>query len=231
MSFRTFAFIFASLIATASLAFSSAAIAATPKKTSTPSTSPAARPTATGGDTLISTAPGSGSQMPEFISGHLSLGGVYDFADSFEISGGQKADSEKAFNVLAQYELDQFSPGVAAQFGGTYDFSREVKNAGGLKVQEWTAYGELVGKLTPQLKVFGGVNYNFPNLTNAAQGASIKGKVAFQGGASYQINSHFAADARYRMLEMETSGPNGAGGTTTTTVKLSGFMFGGRYIF
>lgn len=185
----------------------------------------------TNSDTIASSLSRDGSTLPEAIKTHLSLFGMFDLADSFEVSGGQKADSERTFVLGANYEFNQFAPGIAAQLGGTYDFAREVKNSNGLKVSEWTTYGELTAKVTPAFKVMGGLNFNFPSLSNAADGASIKGKVGFQIGGSFQFNPQFAFDARYRQLEMDLTGNNGQGGTNSRGVKISGFMLGGRYIF
>jgi opacity protein-like surface antigen len=110
--------------------------------------------------------------------------------------------------------------------------SREVKNTNGLKIQEWTALAEAVAKVTPQFKLLGGFNYNFPSMTGAADGASIKGKIGYQFGASYQFTSNVAFDGRYRSLEMETTGKDAATGeSVSTTIKLAGFMLGGRYTF
>ena len=190
-----------------------------------------AKPTAKSDDTIMSSIGGSGSNIPAVLRTHLSLFGMFDMADSYEVSGGSKADAERAFVIGANYEFNQFTPGLAAQVGGTYDFAREVKNSGGLKVSEWTTYGELTAKVTSGFKVMGGMNFNFPSLSNAAAGADIKGKIGFQFGGSYQFTQNLAFDARYRMLEMDIKGNNGQGGTTSTGVKISGFMLGGRYIF
>lgn len=182
-------------------------------------------------DATIGSTLGGGATLPAAIRGHLSLFGMLDTADQFEISGGSKADSERTFLVGANYELDQFNPGMALQVGGSYDFAREVKNANGLKVSEWVGYGEVTAKVSPKFKVMGGMNFNFPSFSNAAPGASIKGKLGFQFGASFQFAPQVAFDARWRQLEMEVAGDNGQGGKTTSGVKISGFMLGGRYLF
>lgn len=182
-------------------------------------------------EATIGSSLGGGSSLPEAIKGHLSVFGMFDMADQFELSGGTKADSERTFLVGANYEFDQFNPGLSLQVGGSYDISREVKNSGGLKVSEWTGYGEVTAKVSPKFKVMGGMNYNFPSLSNAAAGASIKGKIGFQMGASFQFAPQLAFDARWRQLEMEVSGNNGQGGSTATGVKISGFMLGGRFLF
>lgn len=182
-------------------------------------------------EATIGSTLGGGSSLPESIKGHLSIFGMFDMADQFEVSGGTKADSERTFLIGANYEFDQFNPGLALQVGGSYDFAREVKNSGGLKVSEWTGYGEVTAKVSPKFKVMGGMNYNFPSLSNAAAGASVKGKIGFQMGASFQFAPQLAFDARWRQLEMEVSGNNGQGGSTSTGVKISGFMLGGRFLF
>jgi opacity protein-like surface antigen len=203
------------------------ALAAPAKKAS----APAAAPVAANDDTIAGSMSARGTSIPAAIHNHLSVSAKYDFADQIDVSGGNKLDAERSIVLGAQYEFDQFSPGLAAQVGGTYDINREVKNTNGLKVQEWTAYGELAAKVTPVFKVMGGLNYNFPNLTGAAPGASIKGKIGYQIGASYLAAPQIALEASYRQLEMEVSGPNGAGGTTSTGIKVAGFMLGGRYGF
>jgi hypothetical protein len=182
-------------------------------------------------EATIGAALGGASAIPEAIKGHLSIFGLFDMADQFEISGGTKADSERTFVVGANYEFDQFNPGLAIQLGGTYDVAREVKNSGGLKVSEWTGYGEVTAKVSPNFKFMGGMNYNLPSLSNAGAGASVKGKIGFQVGATFQFAPQIAFDARWRQLEMEVSASNGQGGSTSTGVKISGFMLGGRYIF
>ncbi len=182
-------------------------------------------------DTISASLGGSNANIPAVLKTHLSLFGMFDMADSYEISGGQKADAERTFLLGGQYEFNQFTPGLAAQVGGTYDFAREVKNTNGIKISEWTTYGELTAKVTSGFKVFGGMNFNFPSMSNAAAGASIKGKIGFQLGASYQFTPNLAFDARYRQLEMDLTSNNGQGGTTSQGVKISGLTLGGRYIF
>ncbi len=182
-------------------------------------------------DTIMSSLGSSNSNIPDVLRTHLSLFGMFDMADSYEVSGAPKADSERTFVLGAQYEFNQFTPGLAAQVGGTYDFAREVKNSNGIKINEWTTYGELTAKVTSGFKVFGGMNFNFPSISNAAAGASIKGKIGFQLGASYQFTPNLAFDARYRQLEMDLTSNNGQGGTNSQGVKISGLMLGGRYIF
>ncbi|MDX9731003.1 MAG: hypothetical protein RBT63_04470 [Bdellovibrionales bacterium] len=213
-SFRSFVLSSTALIALCAILTAPAASQAAPAKA-----------TKKADDTILGSS-GGGAGLPDFIKGHLSVFGMFDLADGYEVSGGQKADAERAFVLGANYEFNQFTPGLALQGGATYDFSREVKNSNGLKVSEWTTYGELTAKVTPQLKAMGGLNYNFPSLSNAAPGATIKGKVGFQIGASFLLNEKFAFDGRYRVIEHELSG-----GGQTTSAKIQGFMFGGRYIF
>ena len=188
-------------------------------------------PVAASDDTIAGSMGASGSTIPAVLHNHLSVSAKYDFADQVDVSGGNKLDAERSIVLGTQYEFNQFTPGLAAQVGGTYDINREVKNTNGLKIQEWTAYGELAAKVTPVFKVMGGLNYNFPNMTGAAAGASIKGKIGYQIGASYLVMPQIALEASYRQLEMEVSGSNGAGGTTSTGIKVAGFMLGGRYVF
>jgi hypothetical protein len=193
------------------------------------STSKAADPK--NNEATIGAAFGQTSSIPEALKGHLSIFGMFDMADQFEISGGTKADSERTFVLGANFEFDQFNPGLALQVGGTYDVSREVKNSGGLKVSEWTGYGEVTAKVSPKVKLMGGMNYNLPSLSNAGAGASVKGKIGFQMGATFQFAPQLAFDARWRQLEMEVSANNGQGGSNSTGAKISGFMLGGRFIF
>lgn len=161
----------------------------------------------------------------------LSVFGAYDFADSVSPSGGSNLDMDRAMQIGAQYEFSQFSPGVAGQVGGTYDFEHTIKNTNGLAYSDMTVFGELTAKLSPQLKVMGGLNYNFPSLKNAAPGASIKGKMGFQAGGSFQFARNFAVDARYRTLEMDVTGNSPDGTKSTTGIKVGGFILGGRYLF
>lgn len=192
---------------------------------------PAPKAASKNNDATIGSTLGGGTTLPAAIRGHLSLFGMLDTADQFEVSGSPKVESERTFLVGANYEFDQFNPGLALQVGGSYDFAREVKNANGLKVSEWVGYGEVTAKVSPKFKLMGGMNFNFPSFSNAPVGASIKGKLGFQFGASFQFTPQVAFDARWRQLEMEIAGDNGQGGKTTSGVKISGAMLGARYLF
>lgn len=174
-------------------------------------------------DTLL--GGGGGGSAANALKDHLSLFLMWDFADKFEASGGN-ADAEKTFLFGANYEFDQFEQGISAQVGATYDFAREIKNSNGIKISEFTIYGDGVFKVSPKVKLFAGLNYNFPSMSGAAAGATIKGKLGFEVGGSYLLNQKFAFDLKWHQLEMETS----AGGQSVT-YKLSGFMIGGRYLF
>ncbi len=182
-------------------------------------------------DTLVSSMGTGGSTIPEVFRKHLSVSAKYDFADEIEVTDGDDLESERSIILGLQYEFDQFTKGLAVQVGGTYDVNREVKNSDGLKLQEWTTYGELVAKVTPGFKVMGGLNYNFPSLSGAASGVSIKGKIGYQFGGSYLVAPQIALEGSYRQLEMDVSESNERGGKSSRGIKVSGFMFGGRYTF
>jgi hypothetical protein len=157
----------------------------------------------------------------------LSVFAAYDFADQLESSNG-KTDTERAFDIGAMYEFSQFSPGLGAQLGAEYDFSRATKppqGAQAVKYSQFAPFAEVVGHLTPRLKVTGGLNYNFPSADNL-NGATLKGNVGYQFGASFALNQHIAFDARYRSMQYDVSG-NGQ----STSLKQNGFQMAGRFMF
>lgn len=183
-------------------------------------------------DTLMSSlSTGGSAQGLDALKG-LSIFAAYDLNDSLQVSGSQNMSTDRTVVLGSQYEFNQFSPGIATQIGGTFELERNVKNTNGLKYGVWTTFGEVTAKLTPAIKLMGGLNYNFPKLSNAAPGAEIKGKVGFQIGASFQVAKNFALDGRYRTLEMETSGrdPN-TGATSSTGIKAQGLILHGRFVF
>lgn len=191
--------------------------------------------------TLLSGSSSTGAGFNREALKGLSLFAAYDFANSVSSSGNgqsQTRDIDRAFQLGAQYEFSQFSPGLAAQVGGLYEFERTVQNSGDSRISTFNTFAELTAKLTPQVKLMGGLNYNFPSIKNAP-GTSIKGKIGFQFGGSFLASENFAIDARYRIMEMETSGDqlveDEFGMVTrrkaSATHKVSGLILGGRYMF
>ena len=183
--------------------------------------------------TLLSNTASSGTGLSmESLKG-LSIVGAYDTSDDAKIKGGT-IQTDKSFAVGAEYEFSQIAPGIAWQVGALYEFKKEIENADGAKYQLWTGYAELVGKLTQKIKIFGGLNYNEPKLSNAS-GAKLDGDMGYQFGASYMPTKNFAMDVRFRQIKMdyEESGVDdfGAPAKFTTSVKSDGLMFGGRYMF
>jgi hypothetical protein len=183
--------------------------------------------------TLLSntTSSGTGFSM-ESLKG-LSIVGAYDTSDDAKIKGGT-IQTDKSFAVGAEYEFSQIAPGIAWQVGALYEFKKEIENSNGAKYQLWTGYAELVGKLTQKIKIFGGLNYNRPDLSGA-DGADLDGDFGYQFGASYMPTKNFAMDVRFRQIKMdyEESGVDdfGTPAKFTTSVKSDGLMFGGRYMF
>ncbi len=189
-----------------------------------------AKPSAKEEQTLTTTAPNWGS-----LQG-LSAVVAYDFADTAKPDQGNDIDTEKSLALGAQYEFSQFYPGIGWQVGGLYEFSKESDNADGTKskYKNLTGSVELVGKVTPKIKIVGGINYTSPDLSNAP-GSKLKGDMGFQAGATYLATNNFAVDVRYRSLRMELSQSGfdqfGTPVTVKTDVKSEGVMLAGRYMF
>lgn len=164
----------------------------------------------------------------------LSVLAGFDFADSIEMSGSADLESEKSLVLGAQYEFSQFTPGLSAQVGGTYEFQKTVENTGGIKYQIWAVYGEMVAKLTPKFKLVGGLNYNFPDLSNAP-GSKLSGGMGYQFGASFEATQALALDVRYRNIEMDLTYPadpaNGVPTGGKRGVSSAGLFLNGRYMF
>lgn len=160
---------------------------------------------------------------------------AYDFADEAEPKQGSNIETEKSFAIGAQYEFSQFYPGVGWQIGGLYELSKDIEDSNGAKYKNLTGYVEVVGKVTPKIKVFGGINYTNPDLSNDANGGKLKGDMGFQGGATYLATNNFAVDVRYRSIRMEYSVSGfdqfGAPVSVKTDIKSDGLMFAGRYMF
>lgn len=175
--------------------------------------------------TLLSTTAPEWSPKLDGVSAVVS----YDFADQVKV-GGDKLDTEKSLILGAQYEFAQFYPGVSWQVGGMYEFKKEIDKTDGIKYQLWTAVAEVVGQLTDKVKVFGGVNYNRPSLSNLP-GFKLKGDIGYQAGASYEINKNFAMDVRYRIVNMKLTGTNEFGEGVSEKTKSEGLLFSGRYMF
>lgn len=183
--------------------------------------------------TLLSNTSSSGMGLSmESLKG-LSIVGAYDTSDDAKLKNGT-IQTDKSFAVGAEYEFSQFAPGIAWQVGGLYEFKKEIENSNGAKYQLWTGYAELVGKMTQKIKIFGGLNYNNPDLSGA-QGAKLDGDFGYQFGASYMPAKNFAMDIRYRQIKMdyEESGFDdfGAPAKFKSSVKSDGLMFSGRYMF
>lgn len=189
-----------------------------------------AKPSAKEEQTLTTAAPNWGS-----LQG-LSAVVAYDFADTAKPDRGNEIDTEKSFAIGAQYEFSQFYPGIGWQVGGLYELSKESDNGDGTKSKYKNLTGsiELVGKVTPKIKIVGGINYTSPDLSNAP-GSKLKGDMGFQAGATYLATNNFAVDVRYRSLRMELTQSGfdqfGTPVSVKTDVKSDGLMFAGRYMF
>ncbi len=169
----------------------------------------------------------------------LSAVVAFDTADEAKQKKGANFETDNSFAIGAQYEFSQFYPGVGWQVGGLYEFSKDVDNATdpntqeratGAKYKNLTGYLELVGKVTPKLKIVGGLNYSSPDLSGVPD-VKLKGDMGFQLGGTFAFNENFAIDARYRSLRMEMTRPDQLGGREKVDVKSEGLMFAGRYMF
>lgn len=173
----------------------------------------------------------------------------YNLSDSFDFDyagGGQSGsgtfNSEKAFGLGVQYDAFTFDNGLGLNVGGTYEMGRNLNSykigattstfeGGKPEVQMWTAFSNLNAFLTQQFGVFGGVNYNFPQVSRL-NGGSFKGNLGFQAGATFVLSRNFALDGQYRFINMQGSAKNDQGITVDyDKVKMQGFTLDGRYMF
>lgn len=115
--------------------------------------------------------------------------------------------------------------------GGLYEFKKEIENTNGVKYTLWTGYAEIVGKLTQKFKVFGGLNYNNPDLSGSDI-AKLNGDMGYQFGGSYMPTKNFAMDVRFRQIRMEYEEDQGFGVPKfKSSIKSEGLLFSGRYMF
>lgn len=182
----------------------------------------------------------------------LSAFGTWDMADSFDFSGNNGRSisgtfsSEKSFGVGAKYFLGQMENGLGFEAGGSFEFGRSISNVkmdGATRqfeqkpeMQFWTMFGNVNAYLTEQFAVYGGANYNFPQVKNLKD-ADFKGKLGYQFGATYNVAQNFAVDGEYRTINI--SGSNKAAGDDGVTevtynydnIRAQGLMIRGRYLF
>lgn len=185
----------------------------------------------------------------------LSAYATFDMADSFDYSGNMgrsisgSMSSEKAFGVGAKYNLGQMDNGLGFDVGGSFELGRSISSVkmDGETINQptkpefqfWTVYGNASAFLTEQFGVYGGPNYNFPQVKNLRD-ADFKGKLGYQFGATYLVNNNFAIDGEYRTINL--SGSNKAkaadqfGQETDITlnydnIRAQGLLFRGRYMF
>lgn len=177
------------------------------------------------------------------LSGYVS----FDMADSMDYSATQgnasssgNYNSEKAFGFGAKYLLGQLESGIGLEVGGSYEMGRTInsfKRDGQTiqlprkpEIQLWTMYGNAMAFLTQQIGVYGGVNWNIPQVKNTK--GDWKGKLGYQFGATYIATANIAVDAEYRTLNMSGSDKDENEETVTIdNVRNQGLLFRGRYMF
>ena len=179
----------------------------------------------------------------------LSLYVSYDLADSLDFTGSTANvsssgtyEADKAIGFGGQYMLTQLDNGISLDVGGTYEMSREMgavktpdfgrQNFTGAKpeVQFWTMYGQASALLTPRFGVFGGANYNIPQVKNVPNG-TWKGKLGYFFGATLVASGNFAVDGEMRILNYSGSSERNGVTTNLDNIRLQGFNIRGRYMF
>lgn len=224
-------FAFTTVILATTLSFAAPAKRAT---TSTPATT-----TVTGQKTIS-------PSLKADLKG-LSLYVSYDTNDSMQFSGNTQNQNysghfngEKAIGFGAEYLFYQLDNGVNFSVGGSYEMNRVQSSlrsnlqSGAFQnkpeIQFWTMYGQARAFLTSRFGVYGGANYNIPQVKNVP-GGSWKGKLGYQFGASFLVNPKFAVDGEYRTLNMSGSSSENNITTTYDNIQNQGLVFRGRYMF
>lgn len=179
----------------------------------------------------------------------LSLYVSYDMNDSLSFEGNSQNRSlnghyngEKAIGVGGEYNFYQMENGVNFSVGGSYEMNRVQSSIrtnqqqinGALQskpeVQFWTMYAQARAFLTSRLGVYGGANYNIPQIKNVPNG-SWKGKIGYQFGATFLATAKFAVDGEYRTINFSGSTSENNVTTTFDNIQNQGLVFRGRYLF
>lgn len=171
-----------------------------------------------------------------------------DMADSFDWNRSVQNQSEsgsfgaeRAFGFGAVYTFARLENGIGLQGGGSFEMGRVLSNtktAGGTQnfpgakpeIQFWTMYGQATANLTPEISVYGGGNYNIPQVKNIS-GGTWKGGFGYQFGGAYAVTEALSIAGEYRTLNLTGSVDQNGVTTTYDSIKLQGFSIRGLYAF